>query len=59
MSWRCPTGESEGMSSFSFVEGGRGADKSCRLSILIIYGAGVMVFMGLSLWYFPGFAGAL
>ncbi|KAB0336418.1 hypothetical protein FD755_025983 [Muntiacus reevesi] len=28
------------MSSFSFVEGGRGVDKSCRLSILIIYGVG-------------------
>ena len=40
MSWGCPRGASEGLSSCCIVKGGRGADKSCRLSILlIIYGS--------------------
>ena len=36
VSWGCPTGASEGVRRCSIVEGGRGADKSCRLSILLI-----------------------
>ena len=34
-----PHREPEGVRRCSIVEGGRGADKSCRLSILIIYGS--------------------
>ena len=40
MSWGCPRGASEGLSSCCTVKGRRGADKSFRLSILlIIYGS--------------------
>ncbi|MXQ98939.1 hypothetical protein E5288_WYG004587 [Bos mutus] len=35
VSWGYPRGASEGLSSCCIVKGGRGTDKSCRLSILI------------------------
>ena len=49
VSWRCPRGASEGLSSCCIVEGERGTDKSCRLSILlIIYGSCVCVCGGVT-----------
>ena len=41
VSWGCPTGDLKELGTAPIVGGGRGADKSCRLFILlIIYGNG-------------------